>query len=111
MKKTYDWTVQLAITVSNNQRTLKLACSVHTNIHQLKILIAKQLDLPILDTHIDIYYRYDRPLNSISTLLQNEVTNNAHLSANIVRTKPHEHLPIDDKQFSTLSGSQKKGKG
>lgn len=97
MKKTYDWSLRLWVIVTNSQRKFEIVTSVHTNIHQLKIQIAKILDLPILDTHIDIYYRSDRPLKATSTLLQNEVTNNAQLTAVVTRSKPAVQLPIEEK--------------
>ena len=71
MKKTYDWSVRLHITVTNSQRKIETVASVHTNIHQLKIQIAKILNLPILDSHIELYSRGDRPMKATSTLLQN----------------------------------------
>ena len=57
--------------VSNSQKKIEVVCSVHTNLHQLKIMIAKKLELSILDTLIDLYFRDDRPMKSTSTLLQN----------------------------------------
>ena len=87
MKKTYDWSVRLRVTVSNNQRTLEMVASVHTNIHQLKIQIAKTLNLPILDTRMDLYYRGSAPLKPLSTLLQNDIKTDACLTASIARTK------------------------
>jgi|JI6StandDraft_1071083.scaffolds.fasta_scaffold220554_2 hypothetical protein len=71
MKKTYDWSVRLKITISNNQKQLEIVSSIHANIHQLKIEIAKILGLPLLDTVIELYYRSDRPLKATSTLFQN----------------------------------------
>ena len=71
MKKTYDWSLKLHITITNSQRKIEIVASAHTNIHQLKIQIAKILNLPILDTHMELYYRGSRPMKSTSTLLQN----------------------------------------
>ena len=71
MKKTYDWSLKLHITITNSQRKIEIVASAHTNVHQLKIQIAKILNLPILDTHIELYYRGGRPMKSTSTLLQN----------------------------------------
>lgn len=107
MKKTYDWNIKLYITMSNSQQKIEVVCSVHTNIHQLKIIVAKQLDLPILDTHIDLYFRSDRALKSTSTLQQNEVSNNSHLTATIVRTKPALHLPVENDKLSKTSSTLK----
>ena len=70
------------------------------------------LKLPILDTHIQIYGRGAHPLKSVSTLLQNDVKNNDHLTATITRTKPAVQLPIQSKKDDSLfsSGKQKKNK-
>jgi len=45
------------------------------------------LDISIFDSDIDLFYRGDRPLKSISTLLQNEIKNGDTLTANISRLK------------------------
>lgn len=37
MKKVYDWDIGVVIQIENNNKTLKLVCSIHTTIHQLKI--------------------------------------------------------------------------
>ena len=110
MKKTYDWNIKLYIVVSNTQQKIEAVCSIHTNIHQLKIIIAKRLDLSILDTHIDLYSRSDRPLKATSTLLQNDFQNNSHITATIVRTKPSTHLPIETDKLSKTSSSFKPNK-
>ena len=111
MKKTYDWSVRLWITVSNSQRKIEVVASVHTNIHQLKIQISKILDLPILDTHMDVYFRSHQPLKATSTLFQNDITSNSHLSVSIVRTKQVVHLPIEgNKTSSNLFSSNNKKK-
>jgi hypothetical protein len=57
MKKTYDRNVRVLVTVSNNQRKVDLFSSIHNNIHQLKIELAKILGISILDSNIDFYYR------------------------------------------------------
>lgn len=51
------------------------------------------MKLPILDTTIDIFSR-GKILKSTSTLLQNDIKNDEHLSATVVRTKPAVQLPI-----------------
>jgi len=56
MKKNYDWDVKLFIEANHNQKRLEIVASIHTNIHKLKIEIAKRLGLSVLDSHIDIYY-------------------------------------------------------
>ena len=69
------------------------------------------LDLPILDTNIELYFRGDRPLKATSTLLQNNIENNAQLSASLTRTKPSPLLPIDSSQKqSFLNQSSKNNK-
>lgn len=102
MKKTYDWSVRLHVTVTNNQKHIEVVTSVHANIHQLKIEISKIMNLPLLDTLIELYYRSDRPLKSTSTLLQNEIKDQAHLTATVTRTKQTESLPLEgDKNVKT----------
>jgi hypothetical protein len=68
MKKSYDWEVKLF--VEANHKKLELVASIHTNVHRLKIEIAKKLALSVLDSHIDIYHR-GKLLKATSTLLQN----------------------------------------
>lgn len=68
MKKSYDWNVKLYILA--NHKTLEIVASIHTNIHKLKIEIAKQLGLSVLDSHIDLVYN-GRVMKATSTLLQN----------------------------------------
>jgi hypothetical protein len=71
-----------------------MVCSVHANIHQLKIEIGKKLDIPILDSHIDLFYKGDRSMKATSTLLQNEVQDNSYITANVSRLKVVEHLAL-----------------
>jgi len=87
MKKTYDWNLRLYITVSNNQRKIEIVASAHTNVHLLKIEIAKILNISVLDSRIDLYFRDNKPMKPTSTLLQNEVTNGSHITASVERLK------------------------
>ena len=108
MKKTYDWSVRLWVLITNSHRKIEVVTSIHTNIHQLKIQIAKILDLPILDTHIELYFRGDRPLKPTSTLLQNDIENHVQLTATITRTKTSPLLPIDSSQKQTSHSQSSK---
>lgn len=84
MKKSYDWDVKLFILA--NHKRLEIVTSIHTNIHKLKIEIAKKLGLSILDSHIDINYN-GKLLKATSTLMQNDVQNMSTLTANVARQK------------------------
>ncbi len=68
MKKSYDWDVKLFIEANNKK--IEIVASIHTNIHKLKIEIAKKLGLSVLDSHIDLYYK-GKLLKATSTLMQN----------------------------------------
>lgn len=94
MKKVYDWNVKLTIQVENNYKNIEIVCSVHTNIHQIKIELAKKLKLLILDSTIDIYYHKVEPMKPTSTLLQNGIEKNAVLKAVVVRMKENMHLDL-----------------
>lgn len=37
MKKSYDWNTSLSVYIQNTNKTATLLCSVHTNIHQIKL--------------------------------------------------------------------------
>ena len=90
MKKVYDWNIRLRIHAMPSNRQLSIVCSVHTNIHQLKIQILKQLSLPLFDTELDIYsngQNSHRPLKPTSTLQQNEIVRDCMLSAQVKRQK------------------------
>lgn len=50
MKKVYDWDVGLTFNVENNNKNINVVCSVHTNIHQLKLEVCKKLKLMVFDT-------------------------------------------------------------
>ncbi len=52
MKKLYDWNIPLTINIKNTTKSLKIVCSVHTTIHQIKIEICKKMGLPVFDTEI-----------------------------------------------------------
>lgn len=84
MKKSYDWDVKLFIDA--NHKKIEIVASIHTNIHKLKIEISKKLGISVLDSHIDLYYN-GKLLKATSTLMQNEVQNFAHISANVARHK------------------------
>ena len=75
MQKLYDWNINLTISVQNNHRSLNVICSVHTNIHQLKLKILKQLGMRIFDTEIDLYGGNSKwkPLSPTSSLQQNGI--------------------------------------
>ena len=86
MKKTYDWDVRVWVKVG--QKRIELVASAHTNIHQMKIALAKQLKISPLESQIDFYHRSDQPLKPVSTLIQNEVNNNDTLVAHVKRSAP-----------------------
>lgn len=95
MKKVYDWDVQLSIRIENNNKTVTVVCSVHTNIHQLKIELCKKLNLSIFDTEIDVYGIKNswKPMSSISTLQQNGITQ-GHASLRAVIRREKTNLPL-----------------
>lgn len=86
MKKNYDWDVKLFVEANHNQKRLEIVASIHTNIHKLKIEVAKRMGLSVLDSHIDIYYN-GKLLKPTSTLLQNDVKNMGFLTANVARSR------------------------
>ena len=73
MKKVYDWDIGLSVYIENNNKTVKIVCSVHTTIHQLKLELCKKLNLMIFDTEVDIYGNSHLPLKPTSTLQQNSI--------------------------------------
>ena len=75
MKKLYDWNINLTISVQNNHRSLNVICSVHTNIHQLKLQILKKLGMLVFDTEIDLFGGNSRwkPMKPTSSLQQNGI--------------------------------------
>ena len=75
MKKTYDWNISLNVNVQNNNKKLNIICSVHTNVHQLKLQIIKKLGLLVFDTDIDLYggTNKNKPLKPTSSLQQNGI--------------------------------------
>jgi len=60
---------------------------VHANIHQIKIIIAKQMGISFMESSIDLYYRGDRPLKPTSTLQQNDIKNGDRIFATISRVQ------------------------
>jgi hypothetical protein len=102
MKKNYDWDVKLFVEANHNQKRLEIVASIHTNIHKLKIEVAKRMGLSVLDSHIDIYCN-GQLLKPTSTLLQNDVKNMAFLTANVARSKL-----VDPNFDEKLEGGHKK---
>ena len=95
MKKVYDWNIKLSVQVENNYKNIEIVCSVHTNIHQIKIELAKKLHLLILDSTIDLYYMKAEPMKPTSTLLQNGIEKNTVVRAVIVRMKENLNLDLE----------------
>lgn len=88
MKKTYDWSINLDIWVSNMNKKLKIVCSVHTTVHRIKIEIAKKLKLQVYDTEMDLMGGKEkwRPMKSTSSLYQNGIEKSACITAILTRT-------------------------
>ncbi len=83
MKKVYDWNITLNIKMNGQSKTIEMVCSVHTNIHLIKMQIAKKLGLNPLNSQIDIYGNGNRLLKSTSTLIQNEITKDCILTGKL----------------------------
>lgn len=94
MKKVYDWDIGLTIYIENNNKTIKIVCSIHTLIHQLKLEICKKLSLMPFDTQIDIYGTGWKALKPTSTLQQNGLEGKAGALRAVV-TREKTNLPLD----------------
>lgn len=57
-------------------KSVQVDCSIHTNIHSLKIFVCKQLNISPLEASVDIFFQSSLPLKATSTLLQNNIKEN-----------------------------------
>ena len=57
MKKIEDKQIKLYFKQFPQGKTIQVDCSIHTNIHLLKIFICKQLKISPLEASVDIYFQ------------------------------------------------------